>query len=148
MKKGIRKKVVDVLELFFEEVISVNDGQEAIEEIVLGSYDVLIVDICMPNIDGLEAIKKIRTSNKNNPIIILSAHTEQNYLWRAVELKITKFLTKPYDKETLLKAFEEVALELVNHNLEIKLKSGYIYNPCEKAVYYDTTKVYLSKMTK
>jgi DNA-binding response OmpR family regulator len=102
-------------------------------------------DISMPNMDGLAAIKEIRKTNKKIPIIILSAHTEQEYLWRAVELKITKYLTKPYNKESLIKALEQASLELVDFNTTIKLTPECIYNPCTKTINYKQKNMKLSK---
>ncbi len=133
-EKGIRKHITEVLELFFDKVVAVEDGVEATYEMEISSYDVLMFDICMPNLDGLEAIKKIRKKDKKIPVVILSAHTEEEYLWKAVELKITKYLVKPYDKQSLIDALKIVALELVDNNLEIKLKNGCIYNPVKKIV--------------
>ena len=133
-ENGIRKHISEVLELFFDKVVSVEDGLEATYEMDVASYDVLMFDICMPHLDGLEALKKIRQKDKKIPIIILSAHTEEEYLWKAVELKISKYLVKPYDKQHLMEALKVVALELVDNNLEIKLKNGCIYNPIKKIV--------------
>lgn len=142
---GIRKNVTEILELFFEKVVAVSNGLKAMDEMMLSSYDVLIFDICMPQMDGLEAIKRIRETNKKIPIIILSAHTEQSYLWRAIELKITKYLTKPYDKDTLIDAFKLVSLELVENNLHVKLNSECVYNPCTKSVTLNDKEIQLSK---
>jgi len=75
-EEGIRQNVAEILGLFFKKVVDVGDGVEALEEMMLSNYDVLIFDICLPNMDGLEAIKNIRIKNKKIPIIILSAHTE------------------------------------------------------------------------
>ena len=142
---GIRRNVTEILELFFQKVVSVGDGQEAVDEMILESYDILIFDICMPNMDGLEAIRIVRKKNKKIPIIILSAHTEQDYLWRAVELKITKYLTKPYDKDTLINALKSASMELVGNNLHIELSKNCIYNPCIKSVCYNSKEIKLSK---
>jgi len=142
---GIRAKVSEILKLFFDTVVAVEDGKKALEYIETGSFDVLIFDICMPNIDGLEAIKKVRVSDSTIPIIIFSAHTEQQYLWRAVELKITKFITKPYNKDEFIEALEKVSLELVNNNLSMPLADGCIYNPSTKTAKYNNSKVQLSK---
>ncbi len=144
-EEGIRTNVVDILELFFEKVVAVGDGKEVMDEMMLSSYDMLIFDICMPHMDGLEAIRRIRQKDKKIPIIILSAHTEQDYLWRAVELKITRYLTKPYDKQTFLKALEMAALEIVGDNLNITLKSGCIYNYSQKVVCHGVENIKLSK---
>lgn len=142
---GIRRNVVEILELFFEKVVAVNDGNQVMQEISLSSYDVLIVDICMPNMDGLEAIEKVRKKDKKLPVIVLSAHTEQNYLWRAVELKITKYLRKPYDKNTLIEALKMVALELVDNNDQKKLAQNCVYDFCTKTVLNDNENIKLSK---
>jgi len=144
-EEGIRQNVAEILGLFFKKVVDVGDGVEALEEMMLSNYDVLIFDICLPNMDGLEAIKNIRIKNKKIPIIILSAHTEQEYLWRAVELKITKYLTKPFDKTSLIDTLKEVALELVDNNFEVKIKERCIYNPCTKSVVYEDKDIQLSK---
>jgi len=144
-EEGIRRNVAEILELFFEKVVAVSDGLEVMEEMMLSSYDVLIFDICMPHLDGLEATKKIRQKDKKIPIIILSAHREEEYLWRAIELKITKYLTKPYDKVSLTDALKEAALELVDNNLDIQLKDGCTYNPCTKIACWGNGNIKLSK---
>ena len=143
-EKGIRKHITEVLELFFGQVVAVGDGLEATYEMTVADYDVLMFDICMPHLDGLEALKKIRQKDKKIPIIILSAHTEEEYLWKAVELKITKYLVKPYDKQSLMEALKIVALELVDNNLEIKLKNGCTYNPIKKIVCEGTKDIQLT----
>lgn len=91
---GILEEITEILDIFFEDVVGVSDGEKALEEATENFYDILIFDISMPIMDGLEAVKKIREKNKKIPVIILSAHTEQEYLWRAVDLKISKYLTK------------------------------------------------------
>ena len=91
----------------------------------------------MPHLDGIETIKKIRQTDRKVPIIIISAHTEQEYLWRAIELKITKYLPKPCYKDMLIKALEAVSLELADNKTEIELYEQCIYNPYTKTIYLD-----------
>lgn len=141
----ILKEMTEFLEVFFEEVVAVNDGEKALEESYEGSYDALIFDVSMPKMDGLEAIKNIREDNKNIPIIVLSAHTEQEYLWRAIELKITKYLTKPYNKDSLLKALELVALELVDYNPTMNITKDIVYDFSTKQIEKNKKIIQLSK---
>lgn len=143
-EEDIRQNVTEILELFFEDVVAVGDGKEALEQMELSSFDVLMFDVCMPNLDGLEAIKKIRQKDKKVPIIILSAHAEQEYLWRAVELKITKYLTKPYSKDELIDSFCKVALELVDYILDVKIDPFYSYDPCKKVIIHGNKSIKLS----
>jgi len=131
---GIRDVVVEILELFFDKVIAVKDGSEALEQFEITPPDVLILDICMPKADGLEVVQKIRKDHKNIPVIVLSAHAEQEYLWRAVELKITKYLVKPFKKEELLDALKLCCEELNSHDEVIMLAEGIHYDICKKII--------------
>ena len=144
-EEAILKNICASLELFFAEVTGVQDGSEALELALSDAYDVLILDISVPNIDGLEIAKKVRTVNQKIPIVILSSHVEQEYLWRAVELKITRYLAKPYDKQSFIKALEDVALELVGRIPTIRLNDELEYDFSKKALYSDGKLFHLSK---
>ena len=133
--KGIAKNTIEILEFFFQNVVGVTNGKEALKELGNSNYDVLIFDVFMPELDGIETIKKVRQTDKKIPIVIISAHTEQEYLWRAIELKITKYLPKPCYKDTLIKALEAVSLELTDNKTEIKLYEQCVYNPYTKTIY-------------
>ncbi|ARU48243.1 Response regulator MprA [Sulfurospirillum diekertiae] len=132
----ILNNIMESLELFFGKVVGVRDGVEALDEAQSNLYDVLMLDISIPHMDGLEVVKKIREFDKKIPIIILSAHTEQDYLWRAVELKITRYLVKPYDKNTLIKALEDVAMELIGHTPMFQITVTCKYDFCKKTVFH------------
>ena len=142
----ILNNIMESLELFFGKVVGVRDGIEALDEAKSNLYDVIMLDISIPHMDGLEVVKKIREFDKKIPIIILSAHTEQEYLWRAVELKITRYLSKPYDKNTLIKALEDVALELIGHIPMLQITLTCKYDFCKKTICYQEGEfVHLSK---
>lgn len=141
----IRSNLMETLELFFDKVSGAKDGFEALEQAMCDTYDVFIFDISIPHLDGLEVLKRVRQFNKKTPIIILSAHKEQEYLWRAVELKITRYLTKPYDKNSLIKALEEAALELMDYHPLFQISPLHSYDFCRKAMTCKEEMVYLSK---
>ena len=137
--------MIDSLELFFAEVKGVSDGIEALDEAMSGSYDALVLDVSVPHMDGLEVAKKIRCANHKIPIVIISSHTEQEYLWRAVELKITRYLSKPYDKDTFIKALEDVAMELIDHTPMFSINSELKYDFSKKIIYIKEEACRLSK---
>jgi len=141
----ILNNIMESLELFFGKVVGVRDGIEALDEAQSNLYDVIMLDISIPHLDGLDVVKKIREFDKKIPIIILSAHTEQEYLWRAVELKITRYLIKPYDKNALIKALEDVALELIGHTPMLQITSECKYDFCKKTICCHNELVHLSK---
>ncbi|MCR4942446.1 MAG: response regulator transcription factor [Campylobacter sp.] len=142
---GILKNLVETLELFFGEVVGVTDGIEALDLAMSGFYDALVFDISVPRLDGLEVIKKVRAKDSKIPIVILSSHTEQEYLWRAVELKITRFLPKPYDKNAFIKALEDVAKELGGDEKLLNLNSDTCYDFAKKVLYIKDDACHLSK---
>jgi response regulator receiver domain protein len=141
----ILKNMIDSLELFFAEVKGVRDGIEALDEAMSGSYDALVLDVSVPHMDGLEVAKKIRCANRKIPIVIISSHTEQEYLWRAVELKITRYLSKPYDKDTFIKALEDVAMELIDHTPMFSINDDLKYDFSKKIIYIKEEACRLSK---
>lgn len=144
-EEAILKNICASLELFFAEVKGVTDGFDALELAMSGAYDVLVLDISVPNIDGLEIAKKVRAINQKIPIVILSSHVEQEYLWRAVELKITRYLAKPYDKKSFIKALEDVAFELVGRTPTIRLNDELEYDFGKKTLYVNGEISHLSK---
>jgi len=131
-EEAILKNICASLELFFAEVNGVTDGYDALELAVSDAYDVLIA-------------KKVRTINQKIPIVILSSHVEQEYLWRAVELKITRYLAKPYDKKSFIKALEDVALELVGRKPTLRLNDELEYDFGKKVLYINGEISHLSK---
>ncbi len=141
----VAKNTIEILELFFDKVVHVTDGQEALDEFTYNCYDVLMLDICMPNMDGLEAIRQIRETDHKIPIIILSAFTEQEYLWRAVELKIVKYLPKPYTTDSFVNALEKVSLDLIGYQTSVDISPEYTYDFSSKSLYHKESKIRLTK---
>jgi len=60
-------------------------------------FDLIVTDINMPVMNGLELIKNVREVNKEIPVIIMSAHTEPEYIKSAEELGVQNYLLKPFD---------------------------------------------------
>lgn len=118
-ENGIQETVTEVLELYVDKVITASNGEEALELYEKYQPSILLLDINMPHKDGLSALKEIRKNDINTPVIIMTAHTEREYLIDAVELYITKYLVKPFDKNALLNALESCVSLFQNKNDEI-----------------------------
>lgn len=91
----IQRNIAEYLGNYFGEVHLASDGQEALDQYSTHRPDVLLLDINLPNIDGLTVAKKIRESDQNTEIVMLTAFTEKEKLLKAIELKLTKYLVKP-----------------------------------------------------
>jgi len=130
----IQKGITETLNLFEIDVICAQDGQEGLSIFKSGEkkIDLILTDIKMPKLDGLEMIKKIREIDKDIPVIITTAHQETTYLMQSIELNISSYVLKPIDiyklEECLIKAIEPKVLreELIEKNkkLEIEIKKN------------------------
>ena len=107
-----RKNYAFVLEEYFSKVYLAEDGREALDLYHEKKPDVLLLDISMPFINGLDVAKAIRTTNKSIPIIMLTAHADQKKLLAAIPLGLSKYLLKPIDDrsltDTVIKAIREI----------------------------------------
>lgn len=141
-----REKLKEILSLFTENIVTASDGFEAIELYKNIKPNIVISDIKMPKIDGLELIKMIRDIDTKVPIIILTAHTEKDLLLKAVSLHLVSYLVKPINKDDLINSLEE-SLDIIKEKslLEVKLQDNYIYSVVEKCIYKDDEKIKLTK---
>ena len=95
----IRKFVSVSLKMQGFEVIVASDGMEAAELLPKQKVDLIITDLNMPNLDGFEFIKSIRSSqeNKDIPIIILSSLNNEEDIERGLKYGANSYLVKPFD---------------------------------------------------
>ncbi len=92
-----REMTTMILEDFFDNIIVAVDGKDGYEKFKQNSVDIIITDINMPNLNGLEMCEKIRKLNSKVSIIVLSAHNEGNYFIESIRLGINGYLLKPID---------------------------------------------------
>ncbi|QKF83122.1 response regulator transcription factor [Halarcobacter ebronensis] len=108
----IRENVVEALEFMRINVIAVKDGYEAYVEYLKQKPNIIITDIEMPGMNGLELAEKIRKVDNKTPIVITTAYTNVEYFLKAVELQLIKYLLKPITlidlKNTLNKCIENL----------------------------------------
>jgi DNA-binding response OmpR family regulator len=130
---------------FFKFLIA-NDGQEGLEMFRKIEPDIVITDINMPKMSGLEMAKEIKAIDSSVPIIILSAFSDTQKLLNAIDVGVVKYLIKPFDPEELLAYI--ISLEEHFGAREIALRDGYIYNKTKKTLYKNNRYVALSKKEK
>lgn len=138
-EKGIQEETKDILELFFKEVYIANDGLEAKALYKWHSPDLIITDIKMPKLNGLDFIKELRQDDEDTIIAITTAFTDFELMILATELNLLKYIVKPLTKDKLNEIFKRF-LEKKKSKGVIKLDEDYIYyrekmlikNPLEK----------------
>jgi len=100
--KSIRKTLRDILEFEKYEVTEASDGLDCIVKIKQNSFDVIIMDIKMPKMDGMEAIDKIQGIAPHVPVIMISGHGNIDTAVEAVKKGAFDFIQKPPDLNRLL----------------------------------------------
>ena len=108
----IQKIMVKYLKKLFLNVVVANDGVEGLKEYKLQNIDIIITDISMPKMNGLNMLKNIKEINKDQPIIITSAHSESKYMYGAIKMGIDGYILKPFDYEQLNKELYKIANRL------------------------------------
>jgi DNA-binding response OmpR family regulator len=96
----------------------------------------------MPRLDGLAFASKVRETDKLTPIIIATAHTKTEYLLKAVELQLIKYIVKPITAEKLHEALA-MACDLLENTTQqhIKLSTHTLYDTLNKTLFIDNTLV-------
>lgn len=84
------------------EVSTANDGREAYEQALIGDFDILILDVMMPQFDGFEVISKLRGIGIDTPVIFLTARDSLGDKVRGLTLGADDYLTKPFSLEELV----------------------------------------------
>ena len=103
----LRSSTSQLFSNFFERVDVANDGQEGLNKYIEyfqendEAYDLVISDINMPNMDGLDMCEKIKAISYDQVFVFITAFNESNYLHSAIRLGVSGFLTKPIEMEQL-----------------------------------------------
>ncbi|MFK2823846.1 response regulator transcription factor [Arcobacter sp. YIC-80] len=104
---GIRNNIKEILEHLFKETITAKNASDGYIKYVQNKPDLIITDIKMPPGEtGIDLVKKIRESDSKTRIIITSAHTDLEYMLKAAELHLVKYIIKPITQEKLMDALE------------------------------------------
>lgn len=119
----IREKYTRFLKIYFKNVYEAIDGQESIELYEKHKPDIILLDINMPIINGLEVAKSIRELDKDTLLIILSAYSDKEKLLAATELMLTKYLIKPIQSSEL----ENIVLKCIDNLETLKNKENLLY---------------------
>ena len=115
----IRESFLPILNKIFNEIFIAENGKEGIELYKKHSPDIVLSDIKMPFLDGLEMTKEIKSLNPDAYIILLTAFTDIEFLKKAIDLGVEGYITKPVDRKKLYKKLNFIA-EIIKHKKEAK----------------------------
>jgi two-component system, OmpR family, response regulator VanR len=129
------KNTIVLFDVFVKNVYHAATIEEA--EILLQDFpiDIIISDIKLKKENGLDFIQKFRTNNAQTPIIILSGHKDEDFLFQAIPLKLTAYLLKPIKYDELMNALRLCSEAIsIQQQEKIALKEGWYYNTKTKTL--------------
>lgn len=93
---------------FVRDIFEAQNAQEAFEQLENNNIDLILMDLGLPEIDGVEAIKKIRETNKNVKIIVLTSHCDKEEVLNCLEAGISAYCTKDIKPDKLCNVISDV----------------------------------------
>jgi len=123
MRDYLSRKVAE-LDPHLESAGVAADGEETVELVESRLPDLLLTDIKMPVLSGLELVQKIRSTNPDLRIIIVSGYSEFEYARRAIELGVDEYILKPVDVEGLREALRRVRIKLESSAGQVDAEFG------------------------
>jgi len=105
---NVRVGTYNILNTFFDSIVTANDGQDGLDLYETGKFDIVITDINMARMNGLEMIREIRKINDKQSIVIISAHQEDSKKQEAKDLGIDDYIIKPIMLKQLVNTFNKI----------------------------------------
>ena len=133
-EEEIRSDLALFLEFSGYTVFQASNGKEAYQHYLDHSFDLIITDIEMPKINGLELIENIREKNKEIPIIIISGYSDKDKLLRAIKLNLVDYIIKPFTRDGMLSTIADIFKEKEKLSDEIITLGDYSFNFSSKII--------------
>lgn len=131
-EKEIRENYTKYLKRHFANVYEAVDGEDGLVKYKNIKPDIMIVDINLPKLTGLELLKKIRENDQSTKVIMLTAHSDTKFLLEATELKLIKYLVKPISRDELKEALDIAIDEFTKFDIlpkkTINFMEGFIWD--------------------
>jgi len=98
-EENIREVLSNYLETLGYEVITASDGQNALEKFEAGAFDLIVSDLLMPNIDGLELLRKVREKDRDVVFLMITGYPSIETAVEAIKKGAYDYITKPFHME-------------------------------------------------
>ena len=144
--EGDGKKIVqEVMRDKFEKVITAQNGDEGLKKFKKYNPNMVITDVFMPIMNGLDMAKSIKEISKDTPIIVFSTNSEKETLLKAIDVGIDKYVLKPIDLDDFLVTLENVAKNKIETANIIQVTYGYSFNKIKRVLIRDGIEISLTK---
>jgi diguanylate cyclase (GGDEF)-like protein len=107
-----RLETLTMLKNFFDDIVVAEDGEEGLAKFKTSEFDLIISDINMPKMNGLEMLEIIRKEDKEIVFIIVSAHNDSKHFSTSIKLGTDGYLLKPLESESFLTTLQKVTSKI------------------------------------
>ncbi len=123
------KNIIDWEKLNITVLDTAENGKQALDKFRKNPVDIVITDINMPLVNGIDLLSQIKDINENTKFIILSGYEEFNYAKAAISIGVEAYILKPIDEDELTKVLKEIVLKLdeAKSSKKINLKKDTIF---------------------
>lgn len=122
--RELNEQLIELLKIFFKKVYFAYDGADALEIYKNNHIDILLSDITMPRLNGVELCREVKNINREQSIAILSAHSELEFLIPLIDIGIHQFVAKPFESQELLYRLLKVAENIIFRNAYYRYKNS------------------------
>ncbi|MDD2829736.1 MAG: response regulator [Sulfuricurvum sp.] len=117
----LRKETAALFQPFFASVDLASNGQEGLEKYNHERYDIVISDINMPLMNGIEMIGRMQEINPEQKVIAISAHDESDFLLQIIRRGVSSFILKPINLDEMLRVLYTVSRDADTQNINLEL---------------------------
>jgi DNA-binding response OmpR family regulator len=122
-----REQMSGILKLYTKQLIVASNGMDAIDICSKHDVQLIITDLEMPKLNGIDFIKKFRQNNIHTPIIVTTAFATSDYLLSCANLSIQGYILKPFTQERIKKTLKN-AIRYIRENLYFNLGHKLMYD--------------------
>ena len=112
-EESVREQTLMILEMLFKHIDSAFDGEDGWQKYQKSSYDLVLTDISMPRMDGLELTRHIKEQDPMQKVAIISAYNTADYLLQAIELGADGFILKPINMDKMMMSIKKLSDAIV-----------------------------------
>jgi len=114
--KQARESMLSLLTHFFTNITVAVDGEDGLTKFKNDNFDLVITDINMPNLNGLDMIQEIKQLKQDVAVLVLSAYDDNSYFQRSIKLNIDGYILKPIESGQIIEVFVKIITKL--HTLQ------------------------------
>jgi len=140
--EGIRDINFSMFKRIFKEAYEASDGEIGYELYLKHKPDIIVTDIKMPKLSGLELAKRIRKDDEKIKIIITTAFNDEKYLLDAIELNLERYLIKPLTRRNLFPALEKAISKI---DQKIFISKNFYFDSVSSLFYFENRVIDMTK---